>query len=93
MIDRLHAQGVRRVVMLTGDLRPAAKAIAAAVGVDKVHAGMMPDDELERIRAMRAGGFHVAMVGDGINDATALAAADISEPAAATSPSRRRISH
>ena len=78
MIDRLHALGVRRVVMLTGDQRPAAEAIAAAVGVDEVHAGMMPDDKLEHIRAMRAEGLHVAMVGDGINDAPALAAADIS---------------
>ncbi len=78
MIDRLHALGVHRVVMLTGDQRPAAEAIAAAVGVDEVHAGMMPDDKLERIQAMRAEGLHVAMVGDGINDAPALAAADIS---------------
>ena len=78
MIDRLHALGVRRVVMLTGDQRPAAAAIAAAVGVDEVHAAMMPDDKLNRIRAMRAEGMRVAMVGDGINDAPALAAADIS---------------
>jgi Cd2+/Zn2+-exporting ATPase len=78
MIDRLHALGVRRVVMLTGDQRPTAEAIAAAVGVDEVHAGMMPDDKLARIRAMRAEGLRVAMVGDGINDAPALAAADIS---------------
>jgi len=78
MIDRLHALGVRRVVMLTGDQRPAAEAIARAVGVDEVHAGMMPDDKLARIRALRAEGLRVAMVGDGINDAPALAAADIS---------------
>ena len=78
MIERLHALGVRHVVMLTGDQRPAAVAIAAAVGVDEVHAGMMPDDKLNRIRAMRAEGMRVAMVGDGINDAPALAAADIS---------------
>lgn len=78
MIDRLHKLGVNRVVMLTGDQRPAAEAIAAAVGVDEVHAAMMPDHKLEQIRAMRAEGFRVAMVGDGINDAPALAAADIS---------------
>jgi len=78
MIDRLHALGVRRVVMLTGDQRPAAEAIARAVGVDEVHAGMMPDDKLDQIRAMQAEGLRVAMVGDGINDAPALAAADIS---------------
>ncbi|MCL4676381.1 MAG: cation-translocating P-type ATPase, partial [Pararhodobacter sp.] len=78
MIARLHALGVTRVVMLTGDQRPAAEAIAKAVGVDEVHAAMMPDDKLARIRAMRAEGQRVAMVGDGINDAPALAAADIS---------------
>ena len=78
MIDRLHALGVSRVVMLTGDQRPAAEAIASAVGVDEVHAAMMPDDKLERIRTMRTEGRRVAMVGDGINDAPALAAADIS---------------
>jgi Cd2+/Zn2+-exporting ATPase len=78
MIDRLHALGVRRVVMLTGDQRPAAEAIAKAVGVDEVHAAMMPDGKLDRIHAMRAEGYRVAMVGDGINDAPALAAADIS---------------
>ncbi len=78
MIDRLHALGVNRVVMLTGDQRPAAEAIAAAVGVDEVHAAMMPDHKLEQIRVMRAEGLRVAMVGDGINDAPALAAADIS---------------
>ena len=78
MIDRLHALGVSRVVMLTGDQRPAAEAIASAVGVDEVHAAMMPDDKLERIRTMRTEGRRVAMVGDGINDAPALAAPDIS---------------
>lgn len=78
MIDRLHALGVRRVAMLTGDQRPAAEAIASMVGVDEVDAGMMPDQKLDRIREMRAGGYRVAMVGDGINDAPALAAADIS---------------
>lgn len=78
MIDRLHALGVRRVVMLTGDQRPAAEAIARAVGVDEVHAGMMPDDKLDRIRSLKSEGLGIAMVGDGINDAPALAAADIS---------------
>ncbi|MBU4527102.1 MAG: cation-translocating P-type ATPase [Desulfomicrobium sp.] len=78
MIDRLHALGVRRVVMLTGDQRPAAEAIARAVGVDEVHAEMMPDDKLDRIRSLKSEGLGIAMVGDGINDAPALAAADIS---------------
>jgi Cd2+/Zn2+-exporting ATPase len=77
-IARLREVGIRRVVMLTGDQPRAAEAIAREVGIDEVHAGLMPEDKLARIRAMRAGGAHVAMVGDGINDAPALAAADTS---------------
>jgi len=77
-IARLREIGIRRVVMLTGDQRGAAEAIAREVGIDEVHAGLMPEDKLELIRAMRADGAHVAMVGDGINDAPALAAADTS---------------
>ncbi|MRX51679.1 heavy metal translocating P-type ATPase [Paracoccus sp. S-4012] len=77
-IARLRAIGIRRVVMLTGDQRGAAEAIAREVGIDEVHAGLMPEDKLALIREMKAGGAHVAMVGDGINDAPALAAADTS---------------
>lgn len=78
MIERLHESGIERVVMLTGDQREPARAIAAQVGVDEVHAALMPDDKLEHIRRLREEGFHVAMIGDGINDAPALAAADTS---------------
>ena len=78
MIDRLHEAGIERVVMLTGDQPQAARAIAAEVGVDEVHAGLMPDDKLEHIRALQEQGLHVAMIGDGINDAPALAASDTS---------------
>ena len=77
-IARLRDIGIRRVVMLTGDQRGAAEAIAREVGIDEVHAGLMPEDKLELIRRMKADGAHVAMVGDGINDAPALAAADTS---------------
>lgn len=77
-IARLRAIGIRRVVMLTGDQQGAAQAIAREVGIDEVHAGLMPEDKLELIRRMKAEGAHVAMVGDGINDAPALAAADTS---------------
>ncbi|MCL4765505.1 MAG: cation-translocating P-type ATPase [Hyphomicrobiaceae bacterium] len=77
-IARLREIGIRRVVMLTGDQREAAEAIAGEVGIGEVHAGLMPEDKLARIRALRAEGAHVAMVGDGINDAPALAAADTS---------------
>ena len=78
MIERLRRSGIRRIVMLTGDQPQAAQAIAAAVGLDEVHAGLLPEQKLEHIRRLRAEGFHVAMVGDGINDAPALAAADTS---------------
>lgn len=77
-ISRLREIGLKRVVMLTGDQQGAADAIAREVGIDEVHAGLMPEDKLELIRKMKAEGAHVAMVGDGINDAPALAAADTS---------------
>ena len=77
-IARLRDIGIGRVVMLTGDQHGAAQAIASEVGIDEVHAGLMPEDKLELIRRMKAEGAHVAMVGDGINDAPALAAADTS---------------
>jgi Cd2+/Zn2+-exporting ATPase len=77
-IARLREIGIGRVVMLTGDQHGAAEAIAREVGIDEVHAGLMPEDKLELIRKMKAEGAHVAMVGDGINDAPALAAADTS---------------
>ncbi|MBU2487404.1 MAG: cation-translocating P-type ATPase [Alphaproteobacteria bacterium] len=77
-IARLRNIGIGRVVMLTGDQQGAAQAIAREVGIDEVHAGLMPEDKLDLIRQMKADGAHVAMVGDGINDAPALAAADTS---------------
>ncbi|MDO5371594.1 cation-translocating P-type ATPase [Paracoccus sp. (in: a-proteobacteria)] len=77
-IARLRDIGIKRVAMLTGDQHGAAEAIAREVGIDEVHAGLMPEDKLELIRQMKADGAHVAMVGDGINDAPALAAADTS---------------
>jgi Cd2+/Zn2+-exporting ATPase len=73
----LRRAGVRRIAMLTGDNPRTAKAIAAAAGLDEVHAGMLPDDKLAWIRGAQADGNIVAMVGDGINDAPALAAADV----------------
>lgn len=78
MIAELRGAGIDRIVMLTGDQPQAARAIAAQVGIDEVHAGLLPEQKLELIRRMRAEGSHVAMIGDGINDAPALAAADTS---------------
>ncbi len=79
MVARLHEAGVTEVAMATGDRRDVADAVAADVGIDVVHAGCSPEDKVAVVTAMREGeGRHrVAMVGDGINDAPALAAADI----------------
>ncbi|MDO5108191.1 MAG: HAD-IC family P-type ATPase, partial [Coriobacteriaceae bacterium] len=75
-IARLHGLGVR-TVMLTGDAERTARAVAAEVGVDEVVAGVLPDQKEEKVRALQAGGSKVAMVGDGINDAPALARSDV----------------
>ena len=73
---RLAAAGLR-VVMLTGDNERTAHAIAAEAGIDEVYAGLMPEDKLDVIRRLQREGHVVAMVGDGINDAPALATADV----------------
>jgi len=71
----LRKRGLR-TIMLTGDSAASASAIAQQCGVDEFHAGLLPEQKLERIRALQAAGRKVAMVGDGINDAAALAQAD-----------------
>lgn len=75
-VGRLRALGVQ-VIMLTGDSPEAAAPIAQAVGISRVEAGARPADKLATIVRLKAEGLRVAMVGDGINDAPALAAADI----------------
>ena len=76
-IELLREQGVRRVVMLTGDHEAAADAVAAAVGADEYHAGLLPDQKHAVVRSLHERYGTVLMVGDGINDAPALAAADV----------------
>ncbi len=76
-IARLHKLGIK-TLMATGDVEAAARHIAALVGIDRVEARATPDRKLQLIRTLQASGEVVAMVGDGINDAPALAAADVS---------------
>jgi len=78
MIRQLKQSGLKHIVMLTGDHPTTAAAVAAAVGITEVQAGLLPDQKLAAIRSLQEAGHTVAMAGDGINDAPALAAADIS---------------
>jgi P-type Cu+ transporter len=75
-LEALHAAGLR-LVMLTGDNRITAEVVARKVGIDEIHAEVLPDQKQEVIRSLQAEGRIVAMAGDGINDAPALAQADI----------------
>jgi Cu+-exporting ATPase len=75
-IRKLHAQGLR-IVMATGDNETTARAVAAELGIDEVHAGLRPEDKLSLIEGLQKKGAVVAMAGDGINDAPALAKADV----------------
>jgi Cu2+-exporting ATPase len=75
-VDALHALGVR-VVMITGDARQVAEGVAAQLGVDEVFAEVLPEDKERTVAELQRRGLRVAMVGDGVNDAPALARADV----------------
>lgn len=75
-IKALHDSGLK-IVMATGDNERTAKAIAAKLGIDAVRAGLLPEQKNALVEELRAGGAGVAMAGDGVNDAPALAAADV----------------
>lgn len=76
-IEQLRQSGVRRIVMLTGDNAATARSIAKSLGIDEVHAELLPEDKVEAVRGLVRQYGKVAMVGDGINDAPALAAASV----------------
>jgi Cu2+-exporting ATPase len=75
-VKRLHSLGMR-VAMITGDAQAVADSAAARIGIDEVRAQVLPADKAAAVRSFQAGGARVAMVGDGVNDAPALAQADV----------------
>jgi len=75
-IRLLHAEGIR-IVMVTGDNEITARSVAQQLGIDEVRAGVKPDAKAQVIKELQQGGKRVAMAGDGINDAPALAQADV----------------
>lgn len=76
-IAALRARGITRFVMLTGDNRHTAQAVAEQLGIDEVHAELLPQHKVHAVEELRAAGLRVGMIGDGINDAPAIATADV----------------
>jgi Cu+-exporting ATPase len=90
-VERLHEEGIR-ILMLTGDSRTTATAVARALGIDDVVAEVLPDQKADAVKRLQAEGRVVAMAGDGINDAPALAQAHVGRAPARTSPWKVRVS-
>jgi Cd2+/Zn2+-exporting ATPase len=76
-VRSLTRLGVQRIAMLSGDNRHSAQRAAEMVGIREVHSGMLPHEKLEIVKTFKTDGYRVAVVGDGVNDAPALAAADV----------------
>ncbi len=77
LVADLKKKGVRKVVMLTGDNKRSAQAVARQIGVDEVYSELLPEDKVRILKNLSEEGYRVAMVGDGVNDAPALASADL----------------
>ena len=77
VLERLHRSGIRKTIMLTGDNERVGRAIADAVGLDEVQAGLLPEDKVKAMEALGQRYGQVAMVGDGVNDAPAMARATV----------------
>ena len=75
-LKTLHAEGLR-IVMVTGDSERTAKAVAARLGIDEIRADVLPEDKARIVKELQAAGASIAMAGDGVNDAPALAQADV----------------
>jgi Cd2+/Zn2+-exporting ATPase len=77
-LKELRETGVRRIIMVSGDREPVAQRVAREIGIEEVVAECLPQNKVEYVRSVKAKGYRVAVVGDGVNDAPALAAGDIS---------------
>jgi cation-transporting P-type ATPase C len=78
MLKKLKSLGIQRVILATGDQKISAVQVARSLGISEVHAELLPEQKLELVQRMKRQGWKVAMVGDGVNDAQALAEADLS---------------
>src|SRR5690625_7475739 len=77
VIEKLHELGIKKTMMLTGDNQATGDAIGSQLGLSETHAGLLPEDKLTKIKEWQEEYGNVAMVGDGINDAPALASATV----------------
>ena len=77
VVDDLHALGIKKVVMMTGDSRRNAERVAAEIGIDEVYAEVLPEDKASYVKKAKEEGYTVMMVGDGINDSPAISEAHV----------------